>query len=99
MNLVELAVEAIELAGIGEVAAHQVRQLLPFPLPPLPAPCDRVMSNEVRFAHSVGFPLGTCVAAYQVGQLLPLPLPPLLTTLHHYECADYVCRLCVQSAW
>lgn len=35
-NLIELVVEAVELAGIGEVAAHQVCQLLPLPLPTVP---------------------------------------------------------------
>ena len=27
--------------------------------------CNGVMSNEVGFAHSLGFPLGTCIAAGQ----------------------------------
>ena len=36
-NLIKLVVEAVELAGIGEVTAHQVCQLLPLPLSAIPA--------------------------------------------------------------
>lgn len=36
-DLVESAVQAIQLAGIGEVAPHQICQLQPLFLPPFPA--------------------------------------------------------------